>query len=279
MFVSLGVEKVRLTGGEPLLRKDLEILINALSRLKGEKLGLRELAMTTNGCGLDKLAKRLKAAGLDRVTISLDSVERDNFRSITGVDRLHDVLAGIEAAQKAGLSPVKINAVIVRDRNDREIVALADLARRLNVPMRYIEYMPLDSGNNWRREDVVPGREIFALINKHHPLQLINASRGTGTAWRYRFADGAPGEIGIIAPVTSSFCGQCSRIRLTADGQIRTCLFSTHEHDLRNLIRSGATRSETIQFIRSAVWKKEFRHFVDDVRFKPASRSMSLIGG
>lgn len=279
IFVGLGIEKVRLTGGEPLLRRNLSLLIEDISRLKAGNCRLKDLAMTTNGYGLHQLADTLKRAGLDRVTISLDSLEPDNFRRITGADRLDKVLDGIKAAQDADLSPIKINAVIIRNRNDHEIAALAGFARKTGVSMRFIEYMPLDSANQWRREDVVSGREIYTRIDKHFPLRPAGVRRGSETASRYTFADGAPGEIGIITPVTASFCGQCSRIRLTADGQIRTCLFSTREYDLRDLIRRGASRDETIQFIRSAVLEKQARHFINSARFQPASRSMSLIGG
>jgi cyclic pyranopterin phosphate synthase len=198
---------------------------------------------------------------------------------MTGVDKLDEVLAAIEAAKAAGLDPVRINAVIVRGRNDDEIVALARFAREARVSMRYIEYMPLDSAHEWDRQTVVSGREIFKAIDEVYPLKLKGDSRGSETAWKYEFADGAPGEIGIIAPVTEMFCGACSRIRLTADGQLRTCLFSTTEHNLRDCLRSGASRAEIVEFIRAAVWRKEPRHSINDQNFAPASRSMSFIGG
>ncbi len=276
IFVSLGIEKIRLTGGEPLLRKDVEKLIGKLSKLKPD---LRDLALTTNGHTFSKRAADLKAAGLDRATISLDSLKRENFKKITGVDHLENVLEAIETAKVVGLDPVKINAVIVRGWNDDEIVDFARFARERAVSFRFIEFMPLDSGDEWSRASVVPGKEIYQKIDSVFPLKLRSDSRGSETAWKYEFADGAKGEIGIIAPVTEMFCGACSRIRLTADGQIRTCLFSTVEHNLRDVLRSGASRNEIVEFIRDVVLKKEPRHYINDKKFTPASRSMSFIGG
>jgi cyclic pyranopterin phosphate synthase len=303
IFVSLGVEKIRLTGGEPLIRKDVEKLVEKLSELKANaECGVRnaelkteekdfippsafrtphlkDLALTTNGHTFTKRAENLKRAGLDRVTISLDSLKRENFQKITGVDGLEMVLEAIETAKNVGLTPVKINAVIVRGRNDDELVEFARFARESEVSFRFIEFMPLDSGHEWNREMVVSGREIFQKIDSVFPLKLKTNSRGAETAWKYEFADGAGGEIGIIAPVTEMFCGACSRIRLTADGQIRTCLFSTREHNLRDVLRSGATRAEIVEFIRQVVLQKEARHNINDKTFTPASRSMSFIGG
>lgn len=276
IFVSLGIEKIRLTGGEPLIRKDIDKLVGFLSALKP---GLKDLALTTNGFDLPRHAEALKSAGLDRVTISLDSLHAGNFEKITGVDALEKVIAAIDAAKRAGLAPIKINAVIIRDVNDHETPALARFAREQNLTMRFIEFMPLDSGHEWRREMVVPGREMFSRVNEVFPLVLKENSRGTETSWKYSFADGAPGGIGIIAPVTEMFCGQCSRIRLTADGQIRTCLFSDAEHNLRDVLRGGASREEIIEFIRAAVLKKEPRHYINDPVFVQPARTMSFIGG
>jgi cyclic pyranopterin phosphate synthase len=276
IFVSLGIEKIRLTGGEPLIRKDVPKLVEQLSKLKPK---LRDLALTTNGFDLPRHAPKLKDAGLDRVTISLDSLESQNFRNITGVDALDKVLAAIASAKQLGFEPVKINAVIVRDRNDDEIVDFARFARENALSFRFIEFMPLDSGHEWSRDMVVSGREIRDTINEVFPLKLKGSSRGSETAWKYEFADGTPGEIGIIAPVTEMFCGACSRIRLTADGQIRTCLFSTTEHNLRDHLRSGASSAEIIEFIENAVLKKEPRHYINDEDFVTPSRSMSFIGG
>jgi cyclic pyranopterin phosphate synthase len=289
IFVSLGIEKIRLTGGEPLLRKDVEKLVEKLAALKSGQAEnpkseirnpkLVDLALTTNGHTLKQRAEKLKRAGLDRITISLDSLKRDNFQQITGVDKLAEVLEAIDAAKKADLNPVRINAVIVRGRNDDEVVDLASFARKTGVSMRFIEFMPLDSGHEWSRAMVVSGKEIRRKIEEVFPLKLKETSRGAETAWRFAFADGIEGEIGIIAPVTEMFCGACSRIRLTADGQIRTCLFSTTEYNLRDVIRSGANRAEIIAFIQDAVFKKEPRHYINDKEFSPASRSMSFIGG
>lgn len=277
IFVSLGIEKIRLTGGEPMLRRDIETIIRKLSRLKPS--GLLDLALTTNGYYLPDRAQSLKDAGLDRVTISLDSLKRDVFKRMTGVDVLDKVLNGIAAAKKAGLEPIKINAVIVRGHNEDEVADFAAFAREHDVKMRFIEFMPLDSGHEWSREDVVSGKEIRERISERFPLVRVDVARGSETSSRYRFADGAPGEIGIIAPVTEPFCGACSRIRLTADGQIRTCLFSTIEHSLRDVVRSGASRDEMVEYIRSVIQKKEPRHFINDPGFVAPSRTMSFIGG
>jgi cyclic pyranopterin phosphate synthase len=284
IFVSLGIEKIRLTGGEPLLRKDIEKLIEKLSELKTPKsetqdLKLKDIALTTNGYSLERRAENLKKAGLDRVTISLDSLKKENFQKITGVDKLDEVLQAIEAAKRADLQPIRVNAVVVRGWNDDEIVDLAAFARENALSMRFIEYMPLDSAHEWDKSQIVSGREVFQKINQAFPLILKETSRGSETAWKYAFADGSAGEIGIIAPVTEMFCGACSRIRLTADGQIRTCLFSTEEHNLRDVVRSGASRSEIVEFIEAVILKKEPRHYINDASFASASRSMSFIGG
>ena len=277
IFVSLGIEKIRLTGGEPMLRRDIETIIQKLTRLKDS--GLQDLALTTNGYYLPERAQSLKDAGLDRVTISLDSLKRDVFKRMTGVDVLDKVLAGIAAAKSAQLDPLKINAVIVRGHNEDEVADFAAFARDYDVKMRFIEFMPLDSGHDWAREDVVSGKEIRERIDERFPLVRVEVARGSDTSSRYRFADGAPGEIGIIAPVTEPFCGACSRIRLTADGQIRTCLFSTVEHSLRDVVRSGASRAEIVDYIESVIIKKEPRHFINDPDFVTPSRTMSFIGG
>ena len=310
IFVTLGIEKIRLTGGEPMLRKDIETIIRKLAKLKvpamsdklqfvddvrakspslendkvkhighSEHRGLLDLALTTNGYFLPDRAQGLKDAGLDRVTISLDSLKREVFKRMTGVDVLDKVLAGIEATKKAGLEPIKINAVIVRGHNEDEVADFAAFAREHDVKMRFIEFMPLDSGHDWSRADVFSGREIHERINERFPLTAVDIDRGSETSSRYRFTDGAPGEIGIIAPVTEPFCGACSRIRLTADGQIRTCLFSTVEHSLRDVVRSGATRTEIVEFIEAVVLKKEPRHYINDPGFVTPSRTMSFIGG
>ncbi|MDX6612033.1 MAG: 3,8-cyclase [Blastocatellia bacterium] len=304
IFVELGIEKIRLTGGEPMMRRDIETIITKLAALKSPRMsdklqfvadlgmetlatgndklkfvGLTDLALTTNGYFLPDRARALKDAGLDRITISLDSLKPETFKQMTGVDVLDRVLAGIAAAKDAGLDPIKINVVVVRGHNETEVADFAAFAREHDVKMRFIEFMPLDSGHDWSREMVVSGREIHDRISERFPLAAIDADRGSETSSRYRFADGGPGEIGIIAPVTEPFCGACSRIRLTADGQIRTCLFSTVEHSLRDVVRLGASRSEIIDFIESVVLKKEPRHYINDPQFVAPSRSMSFIGG
>ncbi|MGB7069961.1 MAG: GTP 3',8-cyclase MoaA [Pyrinomonadaceae bacterium] len=276
IFVSLGIEKIRLTGGEPLIRRDLPKLVAKLARLKPD---LKDLALTTNGYDLLRHVQALESSGLDRITISLDSLNRDRFREITGVDALMSVLESIETVKSHSFDPIKINAVIVRGRNDDEIVDFARFARENDLRIRFIEYMPLDSGHGWDRSMVVSGREILSSIAAVYPLKLIEPTRGSGTAWNYAFADGGDGEIGIIAPVTEMFCGACSRIRLTADGQIRTCLFSTVEHDLRGIVRSGAGRAEIIDFIEAVVLSKEPRHRINEPDFVQPERSMSFIGG
>ena len=276
IFVSLGIEKIRLTGGEPLLRKDIAKLAAEIAGLKPR---LIDLALTTNGFIFPSLAGDLRSAGVDRVTISLDSLDHEKFTKMTGVDGLDKVFAAIDSAKRVGFDPIKINAAVIRGHNDDEFVEFARFAREYGVSMRFIEFMPLDSGHEWSPDLVVPGREIIETIDAVYPLKLRNADRGTETAWKYVFADGSPGEIGIIAPVTEMFCGACSRIRLTADGQIRTCLFSTTEHDLRGIVRSGASRTEITQFIESVALKKEPRHHINDADFVQPSRTMSFIGG
>ncbi len=276
IFVSLGIEKIRLTGGEPLIRRDVPVLVEKLSRLKPR---LTDIALTTNGYDFVRHSEALRSAGLDRVTFSLDSLRPERFREITGVDGLGRVFDSIAAAKALGFHPVKVNAVIVRGRNDDEVVEFARFAREQDVSFRFIEFMPLDSGHDWSRDLVVSGREIRDAIGAIFPLRLKETSRGSSTAWKFEFADGSPGEIGIIAPVTEMFCGACSRIRLTADGQIRTCLFSTTEHNLRDLIRDGAPREKIVDFIKSVMLKKEPGHRINDPAFVQPERTMSFIGG
>jgi GTP 3',8-cyclase len=276
IFVSLGIEKVRLTGGEPLIRRDVPVLVEKLAKLKPR---LADIALTTNGYDFVRHSEALAAVGLNRVTFSLDSLRPERFREITGVDGLQRVIDSIAAAKRLGFQPVKINAVIVRGRNDDELVDFARFARENDVSFRFIEFMPLDSGHDWSRDMVVAGREMRSTIENVFPLKLKETTRGSGTAWKYEFADGSPGEIGIIAPVTEMFCGACSRIRLTADGQIRTCLFSTTEYDLRGILRSEASREEIVKFIEAAVLKKEPGHRINDPAFVQPERTMSFIGG
>lgn len=284
VFIGLGISKIRLTGGEPLLRNDLERLIGMLAAFKlpvrgGASGGLADLAMTTNGVGLKARALSLAAAGLDRVTVSLDALDREVFRRLTGADRLREVLDGISAARDAGLDPVKINAVIIRGQNDSEIVPLARFARQNGISVRFIEFMPIDSGRLWSRRSVVSGSEVLERIRRYSRLKPTNNGRAGETARLFEFSDGLPGSIGLITPVTDSFCGACSRIRLTADGQIRTCLFSEREHDLRGALRSGASEAEIADFIRAATLRKEPRGNAHAAAFAAPSRSMSGIGG
>ncbi len=272
--VGLGIEKVRLTGGEPLLRQDLEELVARLARIPG----IRDLAMTTNGFLFPARAPALRQAGLRRVTFSLDSLDRDNFRRITGRDALEGVLESIRLAQELGFHPVKINAVIIRGLNDQEIPALIEFARRHRLSLRLIEFMPLDSARAWQREMVVPGAEMLQRIAQRFELRPLPRTDPSATARRWAFSDGS-GEIGIIAPVTEPFCGHCNRIRLTADGKIRTCLFSLTEHDARPLLRDGADDAALANWLRAVAWQKEERHHIGEPDFEPPARSMSCIGG
>jgi len=278
IFVSLGIRKIRLTGGEPLLRPGL---VEFVARLR--RLDLTDLAITTNGHLLEGMARDLKAAGLDRVTVSLDSVHPERFAQITRVKTGYErVLAGIRAAREAGLAPVKINAVLLRGFNDDEIVAFAEFARHEDVIVRFIEFMPLEEGRLWSPEVVVPLREIVERLQQTFPLEPIPHAPSE-TARKYRFRDGAPGEIGIIAPVSLPFCGACSRIRLTADGKIRTCLFSLREWDVLSQLRREKPGEEgeaaLREWIQSAVYHKEERHHIGEPDFVKPSRTMVHIGG
>jgi cyclic pyranopterin phosphate synthase len=258
-----------------MLRRDVENLIGKLAQLDG----VEDLAMTTNAHFLRGRAKGLKDAGLQRITISLDSLTPDRFALLTGRNELTQVLDGIDAAIEADLSPVKVNCVIIRGINDDQAIRFAEFARAKGVFVRFIEFMPLDNGKIWRREMVVSGEEVRRKIQVVYPLEKVNTANLSETARRWRFADGAPGELGFINPVTQPFCGHCSRIRLTADGMIRTCLFSTVEHNIKRLLRSGATPDDLAGFILNAVEKKEERHHINDPEFVQPLRTMSCIGG
>jgi cyclic pyranopterin phosphate synthase len=279
LFVDLGITKVRLTGGEPLLRRGLVDLIRELATLRtihGERL---DLAVTTNGHLLDSIAHPLKAAGLARVTVSMDAVDEATFERITRVPgSSRAVLAGVRAAKAAGLTPVKINCVLLRGFNDDQVEAFAHFARQEDVIVRFIEFMPLEEGRLWTPEIVVPLREIVSRISRELPLVELPANEASETARRYTFADGV-GEIGIIAPVTQAFCGACSRVRLTSDGKVRTCLFSQVEHDLYGRMREGAGDTELRQYIFRTVQQKEARHHIGEPGFLKPSRSMVHIGG
>jgi GTP 3',8-cyclase len=275
VLVSLGINRLRVTGGEPMLRRDLESLIERLSSIAG----VEDLAMTTNAHFLRGRAHKLKAAGLKRITISLDSLDHERFALLTGRNELTQVLDGIDAACEAGLHPVKVNCVVIRGINDDQAVDFARFARERGVHARFIEFMPLDNGKVWRRDMVVPGDTLRERINEVFPLVPVKSGHDSETARRWRFADGEPGEVGFINPVTQPFCGHCSRIRLTADGQIRTCLFSTVEHNIKSLIRAGAQRDELTAFIRDVIARKEERHHINDPEFVQPLRTMSCIGG
>jgi GTP 3',8-cyclase len=275
VFVSLGISRLRVTGGEPMVRRDIESLIIRLAQIPG----VEDLAMTTNAHFLRGRAQGLKGAGLRRITVSLDSLDPERFTLLTGRDELKQVLDGIDAAIDAGLAPIKINSVVIRGINDDQAVAFAAFAREKSLIARFIEFMPLDNGKVWRREMVVPGEELRQRIDAVFPLVPIKSSNLSETARRWGFADGTPGEVGFINPVTQPFCGHCSRIRLTADGMIRTCLFSTVEHNIKKLLRGGASDAELRDFVVATVEKKEERHHINDPEFTQPLRTMSCIGG
>ena len=295
LFVSLGVEKIRLTGGEPLLRAGLLEMVQEISQLRTTFTPEPEpldLAITTNGHLLAPLAQPLRDAGLTRITVSMDAVDPETFAAITRVPRSFDrVIAGIRAASAAGLGPVKVNCVLLRGFNDSQIEAFAEFSRREDVIVRFIEWMPLEEAStaenarNWSREAVVDLDEIIGRLDAYKPEGLgisglveLPANAASETARRYTFADGR-GEIGIIAPVSRPFCGHCSRIRLTSDGKIRTCLFSQMDHDLAGRMMRGASDSDLTRYIRQVVDRKEARHHIGESGFEKPSRSMVHIGG
>lgn len=270
----MGVDEVRLTGGEPLVRRDLPVLVSFLSEIPG----VRDLSLTTNGVLLDRLAGPLVEAGLRRLNVSLDSLSHVRFTEITRRDALDRVLAGLDEAERyPELRPIKVNCVAIRGFTEDEVPALAELARRKPYVVRFIEFMPLDADEAWQEDEVLTGGEIRALIEERWPLVEIPA-KPSSTARRFEFADGA-GEIGFVNPVSEPFCSSCDRIRLTADGQLRTCLFSRREWDLKAPMREGATDEELAALIRFAVRHKELKHKINDPGFVRASRSMSQIGG
>jgi GTP 3',8-cyclase len=279
LFVSLGITKVRLTGGEPLLRRGVVELVRELARMRTQAGEPLDLALTTNGHLLESLAGQLKAAGLNRVTVSMDAVDAPTFERITRVEgSFAKVLAGIRAARAAGLTPLKINCVLLRGFNDEQIEGFARFAREENVVVRFIEFMPLEEGRLWSPQIVVTLKEIVERIGRSMPLVELPPREASETARRYTFADGV-GEIGIIAPVSQAFCGACSRVRLTSDGKIRTCLFSQVEHDLYGRLRAGASGEELRSYIVRTVQGKEARHHIGEPEFLKPSRSMVHIGG
>jgi GTP 3',8-cyclase len=274
VLARMGVDEVRLTGGEPLVRRDLPTLVGMLAQTPG----LRDLSLTTNGVLLDRFAAPLVEAGLRRLNVSLDSLSHIRFAEITRRDALDRVLAGLEEAERyPQLRPIKVNCVAIKGFTEEEVPALAELARRKPYVVRFIEFMPLDADQAWRDDDVLTGGEIRDLIEEHWPLEEVPA-KPSSTARRFRFVDGA-GEIGFVNPVSEPFCSTCDRIRLTADGQLRTCLFSRREWDLKTPLRDGSSDERLEQLIRFAVAHKELKHKINDPGFVRASRSMSQIGG
>jgi cyclic pyranopterin phosphate synthase len=285
IFVGLGVSKIRLTGGEPLIRRDITKLIQQLTSLfippvYGEERGwgLKDLSLTTNGFMLKDLAEELYAAGLKRINVSLDSLNPQKFARLTRRDALHRVLEGLDVAEKCGFSPIKINVVAIRGFTEDEILDFARMARTTPFIVRFIEFMPLDMDNKWGKIKFIPGEEIIAKINAVYPLELIDTSSNFDAAKRYRFKDGS-GEIGIVSSVSEPFCDRCNRVRLTADGKLRTCLFSLDETDLKSLMRNGASDEELKQVIIKAIKNKELGHKIQMESFVRPKRSMSMIGG
>jgi len=274
VLAGMGVEEVRLTGGEPLVRRDLPELVRMLAGIAG----VTDLSLTTNGVLLDRFAAPLVEAGLRRLNVSLDSLSHVRFAEITRRDALDRVLAGLEEAERhPELRPIKVNCVAVRGFTEHEVPALAELARRKPYVVRFIEFMPLDADEAWREDEVLTGAEIRAIVEERWPLEEVPA-KPSSTARRFRFVDGA-GELGFVNPVSEPFCSSCDRIRLTADGQLRTCLFSRREWDLKGPLRDGASDGELTELLRFAVRHKELKHRINDPGFVRASRSMSQIGG
>jgi cyclic pyranopterin phosphate synthase len=288
IFVSLGVEKIRLTGGEPLLRSGLIGMVKELATIRTAYLpdgsptrnGLPlDIALTTNGHLLEGLAQPLKDAGLNRITVSMDAVDAETFTAITRVPRSFEkVLAGIRKAQAVGLGPVKVNCVLLRGFNDGQIEQFAEFSRREGVIVRFIEWMPLEEDRSWKRETVISMDEILTRLNAYRPLVELPPHVASETAKRFSFDDGL-GEIGIIAPVSRPFCDHCSRVRLTSDGKIRTCLFSQSDHDLYGLMVRGGTNTELESYVRKTVMQKEARHHIGEPGFQKPSRNMVHIGG
>jgi cyclic pyranopterin phosphate synthase len=270
----LGVDSVRLTGGEPLVRAGITDLVARLG-----KIGFSDLSMTSNGTGLARMAPELVAAGLKRVNVSCDSLKAERFADIRRRGALATVLEAMDAAEEAGLPPVKVNVVVIAGVNDDEIVDLAAFGRDTGRVVRFIEFMPLDADETWERVKVVPGEEILARINAIWPIEPASQrALDPAPADRYRFLDGR-GEIGVITSVSRAFCGTCNRLRLTADGAIRNCLFANGEHPVRDLLRSGGSDADLELLIRQAVWAKRAGHGINDPAFLRPTRSMSMIGG
>ena len=270
---SLGVSALRITGGEPLVRKGLPSLVARLSAL-----GFEDLAMTTNGMNLAGVASELASAGLRRVNVSCDSLRPEKFAAIRRRGKLDVVLDAMRAAERAGLTPLKVNVVLLRGHNDDEILDFASFARVTGRIVRFIEFMPLDAQGQWDRNQLVPGREVLERISNVWPLEPLSEPGGTAPAERFRFADGT-GEIGLISSVSEPFCGTCNRLRLTADGALRNCLFSDDEQTARDLLRNGGSDDDLSLLFRQAVWAKFPGHGINEPGFLSPARSMSMIGG
>jgi GTP 3',8-cyclase len=274
LFVAMGVEDVRLTGGEPLVRRDFPKLAWTLAQIDG----LEDLSMTTNGYLLERDAPALVDAGIDRVNVSIDSLQRDRFFEMTRRDSLPQVLRGLEAlASFPQIHPIKVNAVAMRDFTEQEAIPFAEFARSTAFQVRFIEFMPLDGDHSWTPDSMLAGDELRRIIHAVYPLEEL-PREPSATARVFRFADGK-GEIGFINPVSEPFCADCNRVRLTAEGKLRTCLFSLGETDLREPLRSGTSDAQLEQTIRDAVWRKELKHHVGEAGFKQPPRTMSAIGG
>jgi len=274
LLAAMGVSDVRLTGGEPLVRRDFPLLAAMLSAVDG----VEDLSLTTNGYLLERDAAALVAAGVDRFNVSVDSLQRDRFFQLTRRDALPRVLAGLhELARFPAAHPIKVNAVALRGFTEDEVLPFARFAREQPYEVRFIEFMPLDADRAWTREQVLTGEEVRAAIHAVHPLEPL-PREDHATARVYRFADGR-GRIGFVNPVSEPFCSDCNRIRLTADGRLRTCLFSQRETDLRGPLRAGADDAELERIVRAAVWRKELKHHVNDPGFVQPARTMSAIGG
>jgi cyclic pyranopterin phosphate synthase len=274
LLVPLGVRSVRLTGGEPLVRRGLPELIGMLRAIEG----LDDLSLTTNGYLLEGMAEALVDAGLERINVSLDSLSRDRFFQMTRRDSLSQVIRGLETLERfPQLGAVKVNCVAMRGFTEDEVIPFAELARRKPYQVRFIEFMPLDADHAWSADRVLTGREIRTMIDRVYPLEpLEREAHATAKVWRFR--DGS-GEIGFVNPVSEPFCADCNRIRLTAEGKLRTCLFSLHETDLREPLRSGADDEDLVETVRDAVWRKELKHHVSEPGFRQPPRTMSQIGG
>jgi GTP 3',8-cyclase len=274
LMAAMGIEDVRLTGGEPLVRRDFPALVAMLARIEG----VSDLSLTTNGYLLERDADALVAAGIQRVNVSIDSLQRDRFFRMTRRDSLPQVLAGLETiARYPEVRPIKVNAVAMRGFTEEEAVPFAEFARSTAFQVRFIEFMPLDGDHAWTPDSVLSGEELRRIIDAVYPLEAT-PREPSATARVFRFKDGK-GEIGFINPVSEPFCADCNRIRLTAEGKLRTCLFSLHETDLRDPLRAGASEDELEKIIRDAVWRKELKHHVGEKGFRQPPRTMSAIGG